>query len=425
MSLFNRSIRNGARFRIDRSGTIAATTALLGPVLLMLTGNVIDHARYLAKQRQLQDAIDAAALGAAKQLSLTNSDNAGIESVVKAIAASQFNGSAPGSASGVPVISTTFFDKSSSVEVTATLSFAPMFGNVFGFNAPEIRSRAVARVVGNPNICVLALDPDENGAISLEQQARVTGQNCAVYSNSSHATSIKAKNSASLSATFICTHGGKVGGKANFSPEPMTDCPSFEDPLSSRPEPDVGGCIANPSILPVLPTTLEPGTYCGGIEIKFGANVILKPGIYVIKDGPLLVANGSRMSGDGVGFYFTGDNATFKFENSTHISLTAPISGPMAGLLMFESRSRPTSGTFELMSDDAPLLLGTIYLPQGELRVDAGSPIAYESAYTAIVARAIRLYGGPHLVLNTSYDSSDVPVPSGIKGVGGLPTLSE
>jgi hypothetical protein len=74
--------------------------------------------------------------------------------------------------------------------------------------------------------------------------------------------------------------------------------------------------------------------------------------------------------------------------------------------------------THEINSDNAGMLLGTIYLPNGELRVDANKPIAAESAYTAIVTRKLRLFSGPHLVLNTNYEASSVPVPEGIKGVG-------
>ena len=50
------------------------------------------------------------------------------------------------------------------------------------------------------------------------------------------------------------------------------------------------------------------------------------------------------------------------------------------------------------------------------LHVDANSPIADKSAYTAIVARMLTLYGGPHLVLNSNYEQTDVPVPKGIRG---------
>jgi hypothetical protein len=104
------------------------------------------------------------------------------------------------------------------------------------------------------------------------------------------------------------------------------------------------------------------------------------------------------------------------FERASSIDLTAPSSGPMAGLLMFEARSQPTAAVHRILSDDARNLLGTIYLSRGRLHVDATRPVADRSAYTAIVARMLTLYGGPHLVLNANYELTDVPVPDGIRG---------
>ena len=60
------------------------------------------------------------------------------------------------------------------------------------------------------------------------------------------------------------------------------------------------------------------------------------------------------------------------------------------------------------------MLLGTIYLPNGTLKIDSEGPIADKAAYTAIIARAIKLYEGPTLYLNSDYDASDVPVPEGL-----------
>jgi hypothetical protein len=287
---------------------------------------------------------------------------------------------------------------------------------VFGTTSRQLVANSVARVVGRPNICVLGLDPSEGGTISLEQHALVTGQDCAVFSNSSHSNGIKAKNSSTLTARFICSRGGKEGGPGNFSPEPVTDCPSFEDPLAMRPEPAAQSCLETGLIIDGGTRTLQPGTYCGGITVKGGATVTLDPGIYIIKSGPLLVTGGAELRGEYVGFYYTGTGALFNFTQSSTISLSAPKDGMMAGLLMFESRSQSTSAVHRIMSDNARVLLGTIYLPRGVLKIDANNPIADQSAYTAIVARAMRLYGGPHLVLNTNYNLTPIPVPDGIKG---------
>ena len=60
------------------------------------------------------------------------------------------------------------------------------------------------------------------------------------------------------------------------------------------------------------------------------------------------------------------------------------------------------------------MLLGTFYLSQGKLVIDADKPIADRSAYTIIVARQVQLFSGPNLVLNTDYGSTDIPVPAGV-----------
>jgi hypothetical protein len=287
---------------------------------------------------------------------------------------------------------------------------------------PDVEVRSAARVVGSPNICVLGLNAHEQGTISLEQSARVTGQGCAVFSNSAHPRGLKSKNSATLTARMICTRGGKDGGPGNYAPEPTVNCPSFEDPLLSRFEPDVGFC--DPSAPRVVTTkiSLAPGTYCG-LEIAAGGEVNLFRGVYVFLDRPLVVRDGGSLIGDNAGLFFKGQSAFFTFEAGSHISLEAPQDGVMAGLLIFSSRSQSDRLIYSILSNDARKMVGTIYIPKGELRIDATAPVADKSPYTAIVADKMRLYGGPHLILNTDYSETDIPVPQGIAGAGQPPIL--
>ena len=68
----------------------------------------------------------------------------------------------------------------------------------------------------------------------------------------------------------------------------------------------------------------------------------------------------------------------------------------------------------QIFSDNARNLLGTIYMPQGEIIIDATKPIADKSAYTVLVVNQLHLYSGPNLILNTDYSATDVPVPMGV-----------
>jgi Flp pilus assembly protein TadG len=414
---FRRCLDGIAHFRDDRRGVIVLKLALALPVVMMLIGSSIDHLRYIRMRAMLQSAVDAAALAAAKELSLTDTRYESLPSVAQAVVTRQIAVRGGDKGSAAPTVTTAVSNDPIEVEVNAEQKFDAAFGDVFSFKAGNVEARAVARVIGKPNICVLALNPQEGGAISLEQKAHVTGQNCAVYSNSAHNNGLKSKNNAILTATFICTRGGREGGPGNFNPDPLIDCPSFEDPLAGRPEPAVTACDPKKPVRIVTDTTLDPGTYCG-LEILGGAKVTLRDGVFVFRDKPLIVKDGGAILAEGAGLFFTGDGAYFKFERRSTVSLKAPTAGPMAGLLVFASRAQSGSQTFEILSDDARVLLGTIYVPKGELRVDATSPVADQSAYTAIVADKMRLYGGPHLVLNTNYHQTDVPVPEGVKGVG-------
>jgi hypothetical protein len=132
----------------------------------------------------------------------------------------------------------------------------------------------------------------------------------------------------------------------------------------------------------------------------------------------LVVKDNAILTGSSVGLFFTGDAATFTFAAESTIDLKAPTSGPLAGLLVFASRTQSSKAVHRILSNNARVMAGTIYIPNGELRIDASKPIADQSAYTAIVANTMRLYGGPHLILNTNYSETDIPVPDGIKGAG-------
>ena len=220
-----------------------------------------------------------------------------------------------------------------------------------------------------------------------------------------------------MTASIICSRGGKEGSKGNFNPEPMIDCPAFDDPLAGRPEPTVGDCGKSKKTVVDVDGQLGPGVHCEGLIVENGARLELLPGIHIFKDGQLEVKDGASLIGKGVGLFFTGNGATLKFDRESTISLEAPETGVMAGLLIFSARNL-AKAKFEILSNNARTLLGTIYLPKSELHIEAEKPIADESAYTAIVVDTMRLYGGPHLTLNTRFHATTVPVPGSIKGVG-------
>jgi Putative Flp pilus-assembly TadE/G-like len=346
--------------RRDDAGGIALVMAFALPILLMIVGGTLDYVQAVAQRERLQSIIDSATLAATRELSLADARRENVAAVVQEMVLKMLAGNQPDGPK--PALSVSVSSDPLEVTVVAQQVTQPYFGGSFGLAATHLEVAAVARVIGRPNICALALDPSADGTLSLEKNALVTGRNCAVYSNSTHNNGLKSKNSASLTASLICTAGGKDGGPGNFMPQPLVDCPTFDDPLAQRPEPTPSACVGTGSgpTTVVNSTPLSPGTYCGGLVVKAGTHARLDPGIYVIKDGPLLVEDGASLTGSGVGFYLTGKGAVLMFSRGSSIDLQAASSGTMAGMLFFEARSQPTTNTHQILSDDARNLLGTI-----------------------------------------------------------------
>ena len=406
---FNRQLIRAAG---DAAGGVAVTFALVATVLIATAGFAVDYARMSNFHSKMQSAADAAAFAGAKEMSLADAKQENVPEVVKAVVA-KFVEADDGFNSKVEA---KIHDQPLQVEVKLTKRVPLYFGGLFGIPATTVDVISIAQVVCQPNLCVLALEKREPAAINLTHNARLTGSNCAVFSNSNSAGGFAVASGAQLVASTVCSAGG-IAGQGSIAPPPYQDCPQFDDPLADRPEPSVGRCDHLATIIAARTVTLRPGTYCLGLTIAGLSKVTFEPGVYIIKDGPFLVAGASEIKGHGVGFYLTGISI-FTFDPLTRIELTAPTSGPLAGLLFFGSRKQSKLLINTILSDRAQIMTGTIYLPTTTFVADSLARIGSESAYTAIVSRKLLLMDGPHLILNTRYSDTDVPVPEGIKAAG-------
>jgi hypothetical protein len=375
----------------------------------------------MARQAKLQLAADNAALTAARELTLTNTEDVRIVSVAKAAALST---SASGKAQGAQTsVEAEVVSSRSGVKVNVRETVPTIMGKLLSLPTADLRVTATAKVVGGQKLCFLALDANRAGALTLNNNARLTAETCAVQSNSKHGRGIANDTTGLLRAQRICSAGGTSGPSANYNPAPLTDCPAIPDPLAGRTRPAVGPCSQTNWQRSGGEHLLSPGVYCGGITVLGGAKVRLQAGEYIVTGGNLLVAANGSIEGDYVGFYFDG-GAAFNFGAQTTVSLSAPKTGPLAGLL-FQGDPAANNPIFQINSNNARRLLGTIYLPAGQLRIDATNPIADQSAYTVIVARQVSLFSGPNLVLNSNYGGTDVPVPKGLGPVGGNLSLTQ
>jgi hypothetical protein len=399
------------KFRQSDAGSVAVIFGLALPVVIAMVAAAVDYGLLIHRRNQLQNAADTGALAAARELSLAAQSTAGTAGVASAL----IRASVPNSGS----LSINSQVVANGVEVTVREQRLLAFGNILG-GSKAIEVRAIARI-SSTRLCLLALEEEKGRALDMNKSARLTGIRCSVFSNSKDKAGIVVADSAMIDAETVCSAGG-IDGKNNFARPPTTDCPPIADPLANRSPPNVGACQFNKMEIKKDSKTLNPGVYCGGLRITGGATVNLTPGIYIIQGGKLVVDQGASLEGDDVGLYLSGKDSSLEFGYQSTISLAAPRSGPMAGILIFDDRSGKVD-KHRIYSDNARKLLGTIYMPNGQLYIDAKRPIADRSAYTVVVARTVEIFDGPDLTLNSDYGATDVPVPKGVGPIGSTVSL--
>jgi len=397
-------------FLRSAAGGVAVQFAMVSPVLLGASGLAIDYGTHSLKTIELQSIADTAALGGAGELAISGSSDSAINSVVTSYVSAKYEGA------GSKIASKTVIDrKAATLRVVLEETWAPVFAAFLNADVTPIRVDATASLVGGDNICVLALDGSGTKAIHMDKFARLTANGCGVYSNSTHKQAIRLDQNSSMKASSICSAGGYMAKTTSINPIPSTDCPPAEDPLAGRPEPSIGSCDATNFKIASGNKTLNPGTYCGGIEISNTASVFFNPGTYIIQDGDFVVSDTAKVEGEHVGFYLAGDKSLINFTGDAAVKLTGALDGELAGLLFFEDRSADLDRKHHIQSTKAAVLTGTIYLSRGKLLIDPNSPVAGNSAYTAIIAHKLELNEGPELILNSDYDATSVPVPEGIR----------
>lgn len=416
-------------FLSDIAGNIVipGAVAMLGTATLI--GGLMDFMSVSNQKSELQKLADKAALNAVREFALSTENPERIEFVASAYVAA---------VGGDPDIDTTPVADADTRRLHLTLT-APVNARFPGpFSNMEVVSvTSEAELLGNPgNVCLIGLDSSRNQTIEMSANARITADDCGLYSNSTSESSMSVTVSAQVKAELACMAGGFAGNPNLVDAEVVTDCPSIDDPLSGRPLPfhnsgrravnllsgafmsnsqrRAAGCdYFGVSVRSGQTVTLDPGVYCGGLTVT-GGTANLNPGEYIMKDGSLTVWLGGTIQGENVGIFLTGPLSTLTLTGSSTVSLTAPKTGVMAGMLFFEDPNAPVSTYHTISSNNARRLVGTIYLPQSKLLIQGDDPIADQSEYTIIIARVFELKEGPNLVLKTDYNLSDIPVPEGV-----------
>jgi len=413
-SLFSTARSRQLRKTEEGQTLVLGSVALVVLVLMAAIG--VDAGYVYYQKQQMQKAADAGALAAAAALGYQGNY----------VEAARHDTSANGFTHGIDGMTVTvnnppltegdpFYGDSNYVEVIVAQARPTFFMKIADLYSVNVRSRAVATSVGDASGCIYCLDPNSSGTLLVDGNVNLTAS-CSIYVNSSSPTAL-VKNGASGSVVVnaagygIGVRGGYSG--TGFQPTPVTGIPWFSDPLAGVPAPSYSSC--NYTNTDITSGTLPQGTYCGGIKIHGNGAVIFSGGLYILLGGGLTVTGTHALIGNGVTFYNTGDNssashhyAPIKLTGAAGTNLSAPTTGPLAGILFFQDRSITDHASTSTLDTSVGTYVGALYFPTTSLKFSGSSVIGTS---TILVAWQLEFNGNTTLNANGLSDTGS-PIKS-------------
>lgn len=380
----------GPRIVSDRRAAVSMIVAATLPVLLGVMALGIDVSYWTTVRIELQRTTDIAAMAGAAKYASTNSSG---QALTTAANIAELNGLPVGTRTGDGVTtlidqygdySATFSFTTSPIRITATIhrSLPYMFAVILVPNPSQketITAAAAAQIFPRSQsglACVLALNGSSTG-ITTQSDLTVSGGNGTSISMSGcdlrSDASMNFNGSPGLAVPNLIASGSVSGsynntcGTATSCDQQITGVPQLPDPLASS----YGNALAVPIATVAQPsgTTLSPPPAGEAYQsLDFGSHTYtLSPGVYYVS-GPVTFDSSSVVSGAGV-TVIVGSGGSITMNGSTTVNLTAPSSGPTAGLLFGSS----TANAVTFSGNSNATLGGAVYLPNGTANISGNT----------------------------------------------------
>ncbi len=349
----------------SQKGAAVVMFALMLPVFIAGLGLAIDAGAMYEQNRRMQTAADAAALAAAQEVRALNVGSYEDAALYGAEANGYLRAGATGIEVRNPPTTGAFKGDAEYVEVVVSQPQPLFFMSMFKDSADTIRARAVAGTSPN-DTCLLVKNATAAKAFDATGDATVRFEGCSMQVNSSHSSAASATGNSTVEAASVNVVGGTNGD--HFNPDPYTGAEAMDDPLASFTMPALGACTFTSKRIIMTSMTLNPGTYCGGIELRSQAKVKFNPGTYYLVGGGLNANAGAAMTGIGVTFVNTEKKPSYSYDRiwingGAAIDLSAPTNGLWQGILFYQD-PKINSTKQNVFSGGAGMkLTGIVYFP--------------------------------------------------------------
>ena len=402
------------RFVREENGNVAAIFALALLPIAGMAGAALDYNRLSAEQSRLQALADRAAIAASLAPDATDAQRIAV--------ASSFFPPPPPPPPGTtlpdlakPSQTVTVNGATVSIEAVSPVKTSIMGIMGFDYLGARVKSSAAQVTTGRP-VCVLALHPNARDAISFSGNSTFVADGCAIHANSTSGSAVSSQGSATARAWSFCAAGGVSGsGLTSTSPTaatPKGGCFRQKDPFKNLPAPSVGLCnnqTTNVSVQPNQNKTLDPGTYCGGLDLK--GTVTLRPGLYVLKGGTLSISSQANVTGEGVTFYLTDTGAGFDINGGGTVKLEAPTSGDYRNMLIIQNHASNVGATNKLNGNSTTTVKGAIYTPTQTISVTGSGGFGSTGTFMPLIASIISFSGNSTTRADTTANPTKEPLP--------------
>lgn len=308
------------RFRDEDGGQAILVIAAMMMTLLMFVGLAIDAGQLYAARRTMQEAADAAAYAGA--VVLYQHQTQGLpESFADAQTDARLAAATDAALNG-------FVDGVDGANVTISLppTSGPFAGNSLYIEvviSADVRTalvpaQSLLTTVGvrgvagseplNNQFAIMALDRgDTANALNIQAGGNVDLTGGGILVNSTNTSAQAAWNQGGtiqytcVSPAVCETH--VAGDSQGDFPALTTGAPQEPDPFAGFPKPPIPDCASDGNtscLFNAIPNTniVEPGVYTVSLRATGEANLVLKPGIYILKAGMDLGGNSSATSAD-------------------------------------------------------------------------------------------------------------------------------
>lgn len=381
----------------DQSGNALLVGAATLPMLIGAAGLGLDTVQWTLTQRQLQRAADSSAIAGA-YARLQNDDVTGgaNQSLARdglgnlAIAPIVENAPATGPYAG----------DTNAVRVILQREQGLPFSSLFMTVAPTIRVEATAAAMSNGDFCVLALESSSAVGIRLQGNATVD-LSCGLATNSIASNAVVAGGSSVINASPVAAVGG-LAPSSNYAPgtELLPNSIRQSDPFASLPQPQPTNCSNELRVQPNQSRTISSsssGRCFRGMDLR--GTVHFEPGVYYIDGSSFNVGSQAVVTGSGVTFILTsttadtdpGSIATTSINGGATLQLSAPTSGPYAGVLFYQDRRAPNTDGNRINGNSNSFFQGAFYFPSQGL--DFNGTAGMRTECIQIAARRVTFIG--------------------------------